>query len=417
MCYDDLDDNCLKEAKMIKHLGLLVIFIFFLSGCKSEQPNAVQMWDKSFNTHEAKVAIGSVVFDKDNVPYVYFNETLPFGKQFGELYVKRWDGEQWQILGGNILDESAIVFFRDVIFDQNNNLLVAYLQTLNVDAGETNDNVWFIKRWTGTEWTLVTTGTIPYDAWSDVRLIEDGKHIIVESDFMITYATVKQWTGSIWETIKTFDMSITATTGLDLADIGSWGLDANYNPIRVWIEYDAETQSDYHLFAKHWTGSTWEMLGEQAINDDRTRIVRNPIAAFTYDGQPILTWQELDSYSSNAKSFVKRWTGTAWEAYQEGNLNVDQSKDAYVSSIVNDAQHNPVISFSESAGLEPPRVYYAKAWADGAWKLLDGKSLNIDPTRDAINGHIVFDRNNKAFAVISEAIGEGYHLFVWEVAY
>jgi len=93
----------------------------------------------------------SLALDASGNPVVAWRENVP--GQFGNIYVKRWDGANWVSLGGALdvnLAQEAIS--HSLALDSANHPVVAFFEN-----DGTSFNI-YVKRWDGTSWLLQGSG-------------------------------------------------------------------------------------------------------------------------------------------------------------------------------------------------------------------------------------------------------------------
>lgn len=109
--------------------------------------------DTNFNAD-----VSSLVIDKNGHPLVILNgihndAEITYANSF--VYVQRWDGNAWQQLGGtlNITDSTgAIAFPNSLVFDKQGQPVVLIRQSLGQPSFA---YTLYLKRWNGTDWELL----------------------------------------------------------------------------------------------------------------------------------------------------------------------------------------------------------------------------------------------------------------------
>lgn len=148
----------------------------------------------------------------------------------------------------------------------------------------------------------------------------------------------------------------------------------------AWSEPDS--QRVFQLYVKHLSGGDWQMDGNGPLNMAPLRDATEPAIALE-GSMPYIAWMEL-SDQNFYQVYVKRWNGSGWESLG-GSLNMDPTKHALNPSIVLFGK-SPYVAWTE---IDPEGVsrLYVKHWGDGTWTS-DGKSLNIasmEPVRHAMS--------------------------------
>lgn len=186
----------------------------------------------------------------NGTPYVTWVESTASRDQ---IYVKFWNGSNWQSLGGS----------------------------LNTNTGE--------HAYGG---QIAIYDHTPYVAYSEAYTPDTAQHVYV-----------KRWSGGSWN-IQGGILNINATdyaTSPSLA-MSRWG-----TPYVAWSE---QTGSAQRVYVKHYTGGGWVQDGSY-LNIDANRQAFNPSLAMLGD-IPIVAWTESTATSADIR--VKFFNGSGWDA-------------------------------------------------------------------------------------------------------
>ncbi|GGM05654.1 hypothetical protein [Deinococcus aerophilus] len=136
-------------------------------------------------------------------------------------------------------------------------------------------------------------------------------------------------------------------------------------PVIAWGE-SLRNPYGSRLTVRRWDAAARTWTRSPAFND-LTVFSRTPALTLSAAGQPTVAWLQGEVLASNV--FVKRWTGTGWQALG-GSLN--RHPDAYVAStrLVLDARERPVVAWLEDRGGQD--TLYASRWTGERWTTLGG---------------------------------------------
>lgn len=279
----------------------------------------------------------SMSLDSSGNPVVAWQEKV--GVQFN-IHVKKWNGTTWTSLSGILdIDASNTASLPSIALDSNGNPVVAWQEKVG-----TTENI-YVKKWDGTTWTLlgglldVHTNTNADSA--KIAIDSSGNPIVTWFEFDGTQHNiyVKKWNGTTWTSLGGI-LDLDASKGTRYPSIA---VDLSGNPVIAWQEHDG---TSFNIYVKKWNGTTWVLLGG-TLDFDTSKVTAFPSIALNSSGNPIVTWQENDGTSNNI--YVKKWNGTTWSSLG-GILDFDASKDATYPSIALDSSGHPGISWHEVAG-------------------------------------------------------------------
>lgn len=241
-----------------------------------------------------------------STPYVVWRENSapPRG------YVKRWDGASWTALGGSLnVDDTRDIGTTGIAVDGT---------TPYVVMQQWNGTKWqvYVRRWDGTNWVTlggslnVNSGE---NAWQP-RIALDGATPYVawyEDAAGSRYVYVKRWNGTSWESVGTGSVNPYYANTVDLAvDAGT--------PYVTWGEWNYDT---YVQVAARWTGTRWQQLGG-GMNNVHTSA--GSTGAITLNaGEPWVVWTE--DVASVRNAFAKRYAPNNSMVGQLTNVTVSTS--------------------------------------------------------------------------------------------
>lgn len=128
------------------------------------------------------------------------------------------------------------------------------------------------------------------------------------------------------------------------------------------------------------TDGGWATVGG-SLNIDSTKKAELPSIA-SIGGTPYVAWDEKDGGAYQVH--VAEFTGGAWNPVG-GSLNIDPTKNAGSASIA-DVGGIPYVAWAEANGATSVQIRVARL-SGGGWSAVGG-SLNVDPTKQALNPRI-----------------------------
>jgi hypothetical protein len=292
----------------------------------------LQVGDTALTQTSKETPSLAVQGDKKAVAWLEFNAT----QGVNQVFVKRLNGSNWELLGGNLNLDNTKNASRPQIAFVGNNPVVAWLE----DNSTTPQLI--VKTWNGNAWVVLQAQGIP----ASLNLLSSqsvsGLSLAVGSNNLpvVAFAEgiggvhsifVKQWTGSEWTQLGGIYLDIEPNKD---AQKPSLALDNNNRPVVAWSEEDV-------IMVKRWTGSTWEQI-TGSLNNTRARELS---LALDSTGNPIVAWSESNTPTPNVDTsiFVKRREGSAWVALGS-KLN---ALTAGFAPILRTANDTPTLMFFE----------------------------------------------------------------------
>ncbi len=301
----------------------------------------------------------------NNTPYIA-------GEYSVDIYVKYYNGSDWEQLGAGIAGPYQkwgcdIAFLNDTPY-----------VTWSMDDGSRQQVE--VKHFNGSSWeqdggylnideadyaydpAIANNNGTPYVAWMERT---PNERIFV-----------KHYNGSAWISDGGI-LNVDPNHGAQTPDIAFY----NGTPYVVWSEAGVAWQ----IFVRHYTGSVWNQDGG-ILNVDSNQNAREPSIAFSNNGTLYVAWEE--SNGTAKQIYVKHYTGSTW-VQDAGSLNVDSNQDAQRPEI---ALYNltPYVTWHESNSVADQ--IYVKYYNGSSWEQIDG-SLNIDPNLGAFFPDIEINSN------------------------
>ncbi len=278
--------------------------------------------------------------DASDHPVLVVNERVEIvGSNKSVLYVKRWTGTQWQRLGDNLKEtDFASSISHTLALDSSDNPYVSW---------EAVGGTVQVARWNGSAWGVV--GSIlnqnPAQQASPISLSLDtsGNPVLAFTEETSTTATdkkqlyVKRWTGSSWELLGTGSLN----QNIDFDTFSaSLALDASGNPVVTWTERGNNT---FDIYVKRWTGTAWQLLGSDKLNNQPTGL--SPSLVLDASGQPVVAYVE-GTPGFNHFVYVKKFDGTNWQFV--GSSAAELPSVTFNVSLALDNAGRPVVHYPMS---------------------------------------------------------------------
>jgi hypothetical protein len=295
----------------------------------------------------------SLDLDSTGKPTVAWQE---FDGSTINAYVKRWDGSNWIAVGGAVDHNLANSAYEpQLVLDANNKPIVTW--------SESNGNI-YVKRWNGTKWVrlggALDITVADFSAFPSIDVAASGNPVVAWQECVNSCSTynvyVKEWNGTSWLQVGgALDTTLSRNAENPVIAVNSAG-----KPTVLWRE--GLGFSDYDLYAKQWTGTTWKPLGA-VLDITPSSNVLYPALTLDANANPAIIWQENDGSSDTL--YVKRWLTNAWQPYGD-TLDVNNSSySALLPSLALTNSNLPVVAWYEYLGSE--ETVYAKYWNGQQW--------------------------------------------------
>jgi hypothetical protein len=257
-----------------------------------------------------------------------------------------------------------------------------------------------VKKWLANAWQQVGEVLSEVGDPGGISLDSNGNPVVIFSEYKadtdsdVVY--VRKWTGSAWQQLGG-SLMLDPTISSGTKQIA---LDSSNNPVVVWNEY----KGNHNLYAKKWNGSAWQQLGG-ALDIDLTQSASNPSLAMTPDGAAVVAWQEFDGVTY--KIHAKKWDGNMWQKLG-GVLNVKPTSAAYTPAVALDSSGNPIVAWTETVATSN---IFVKKWDGAMWQQVGNTTLNMDTTKSGSLPDIQFDATGAPVVVWKETLASGSGIF------
>jgi hypothetical protein len=290
----------------------------------------------------------------------------------------------WQPLGGSLnYDDPRPISSLNLALDEQGAPILVW----NENYGD-NDVVVFRAYQNGawTNWQPRYLGDdLPYAARTRAVAARNGEPVLAWGEWLRkpygSRLTVRTWD----EAAKTWQRGPAFNDISAFSRTPAIALDAAGLPTVAWLQGEV---LDSNVFVKRWTGTVWEALGSSLNRRPNTylastRLVLNPLVLNPQE-QPVVAW--LEDLEGQDALYVSAWNGEAWTPLG-GRLD---TASAAAPSLAIDRAGRPVAAWvEERAGVGRVRV---ARWQGGAWQEFGGGgAMNLDIKRDARSPAVAVD--------------------------
>ncbi len=291
------------------------------------------------NSRNPSLAIGP-----DGATVVAWQDEYDYWKS--GIYVRRWNGSAWVEMGAGsasgvgISNGSSEFYSPSLVIGPDGVPVIAWS-----GPSDTFFNPWniFIKRWNGSAWVEMGAGSASGGGVSNTLEGSSAPSLAIGPDKMPVVAWaqvmepvsnrreiyVKRWNGSAWTELGTGSASgggISNTPNISSSPTVAVGSDGK--PVVAWTElfYRNGNEMVVAIHVRRWNGSSWAEVGAGSAAGDG--ISYNPESTSSTDpslvigpgGEPIVAWGVRNTlWETDENVFVKRWNGSAWVEMDEGS--------------------------------------------------------------------------------------------------
>jgi uncharacterized protein YegL len=301
-----------------------------------------------------------------------------------EIYVKKWNGSSWVEVGsgsassGGVSNNDGESETPSIAIAPDGSPYVAWMD----DSGGVTHQI-YIRLWDGNRWTEVGTDSATNGGISNNHFVDGGPSIAISPDGIPYVAWVdsslgdseiyiKKWNGSYWAEVGTGSAS---GGGISDNDRYSWQpsvtISPEGTPYVAWMDYSG---GGAQIYVRRWNGNIWEEIGLMSASYggiSNCGQSENPAIAVALDGTPYVTWraEHQDGDASRWNIYVRRWDGSSWEEVGSGSAtaggisaNIGTSTNP---SIAIDSNHKVYVTWqdSSSGNIE----IYVKRWDGSSW--------------------------------------------------
>ncbi len=328
------------------------------------------------------------------------------------VYVRRWNGTQWQALGTKLSAYSGTGSHAENVslaLDAAGNPVVVW-----VENDGTSDAL-HARRWIGSTWSVIganVTAGVELSLTAISLVVEAaGNPIVMWHEYPAGELKVVRWTGASWSAYLDPTAALSATGAYNCWD-PSLALDNNGALLAAFTcaTEPVDGQLLRSVYISRWTGSAWQPLGT-AIRVSGHSDSRYPSLRTSSSGTPFVAWSStLNSTSHSA--YGARWTGLAWQQLGSNlNWNAGDAQDVTLAISPSGAA-----TAAWSGAFPGTRKIGVSSWGTTTWSTL-GTTLEADSVGStvSIKPSIAFDANGVATVAFQEGTTTAGDVYVFRL--
>lgn len=299
----------------------------------------------------------------DNTPYIvwYDNSVGNY-----EIYVRRWNGSSWievgsgSANGGGISNNSGSSFTPTIAIAPDNTPYVVWRD------GSSGDNEIYVRRWNGTTWAEVSTGSATGGGISNnvgsslspsIAIASDNTPFVTWQDSSSGNSEIYilRWNGSNWVEVGNGSANgggISNNSGNSSRP--TIAISVDNKPHVAWQDDDG---GNIEIYVRSWNGNNWEEIGSGSASGGGISNTFNdsqyPTIAVTSNNIPYITWN--DGSFGNEEIYVRRWNGSIWAEVGIGSASgggiSNTSGSSTTPSIKADTSNTPYITWGENSEI------------------------------------------------------------------
>lgn len=249
-----------------------------------------------------------IAHETDGTPVAVYeiSERLSFGTNMA-IYVSRWDGTQWVRLGSHLDEQRALVSEEpSIAINDDNQIFVAFEQSRFRAGG---DKRVFVRTWNGTNWeTLGGEILINRDNTSrrpTLTIAGDGNPVVAFTENLdgtnISQVVVMKWDGTNWNQVGDV---LSADTNNFLTE-GSLTTNVVGRPVLAYREGD-------DIYVKRWNGREWLQMGSTLLTNP-DEFANHPQLSTGTSGRIFASWHERDPGRGGFVVRSAEWRAGSWQ--------------------------------------------------------------------------------------------------------
>jgi hypothetical protein len=336
------------------------------------------------------------------------NTMLALRDNDSNIIVKRWTGSVWAQVGSIINNyDNGTAYGTSLVLDESSNPVISWTEAEFADTA----NSVYVKRFDGTSWSLIGDGSLNVDisqtaSRASLTLDSNSYPVVAWNEYNSSSQTskiyVKRFDGSKWQLVG--DAAVENRDGIDFE---SFVLDQYDNPIIAWSMSDPSVS----IFVSHFDGTSWKLLSDKPLDVNPGENAFSSSLTLDNTGNPIVAWSEADGEKSEKSSsvYVKRFDGSDWKLL--GNGSPKETFSATSPSLTVDRNGNPILAWEEDDGTYDSYIY-VKQWTGSSWNFIGENPISkplfrsYKPSLSLSNSHI--------FVAWQNAISSASNIYVKE---
>ena len=309
----------------------------------------------------------SQIVDVNGAPYIAFLERETGRPNNIRVYVKSFDGANWNLVGGGPLNRNPegnplwVEATSVSMTSDGTRPYVAWTEYTTTDVHQQSVPQIYVARWNGSQWTPVG-GSLNMSAangWA-----QDASITFVAGQPYVAW--IERTTTNPGATVADGPARLfvkTTTDGVNWSLVGSGMLNRNtatgwaYHPSATtdganlyvaWVEQEALGRRAQTYVSKY-NSDAWSTLGT-SLNADPVLGSSQRVSLAVMGGQPVAAWGEVN-YGSMRQIFVKQWNGSDWAALSSGTKSPISPCDLNRDGVTNEADVQ--LAINQALGASP----------------------------------------------------------------
>ena len=282
--------------------------------------------------------------------------------------------------GGGISDNSGRSLLPDLEIAADGLPIIAWMDD------SSGDEEVYIKRWTGSAWVEIGSGSASGAGVSNASGYSGGPSLAITSEGVpiVAWNQVIAGKGEIyvryWNRFSWVEMGVGSASGSGVSQNGNaWDGKIAVGPDDIpVVAYVTNIGGEQVIHVRRWNGTSWGEMGSGSATGGG---LINPggytwsySLAITPDNRPIIAWQ--DYAATDTEIFARIWNGSSWvgigSSTSSGGIS-NNGGSSFGASVAVGQDNLPVIVWSdESSGNSE---IYARRWNGSVWNELgDGSA-------------------------------------------
>lgn len=247
------------------------------------------------------------------------------------------------------------------------------------DNSDGDDEI-YVRKWTGTAWTEVGTGSASgggisnnagYSAAPSLAIAPDGTLYIAWDDKSGGDAEiyVRAWNGNTWDEVGTGSATGSGISNNNgYSSTPSIAIASDGTPYIAWFD---NSNGRGEIYVRGWNGNSWAEVGQGSASGGGISNTLwgafDPSLAIAPDGTLYLAW--ADSSNGKAEIYIRAWNGSQWvevgmSSASGGGIS-NTGGDSNSPSLAVDVEGTPTVAWADnSSGTEE---IYVRTWNGSHW--------------------------------------------------